>query len=124
LQGLGHRTSGWITGALVVVAIGMVGLPPTGGFFGKWNIMLGALEAQHYLAAFAVIISTLLTLGYFVKIFAAWFQPVDSGAQAVSAISPGLKLSLGGVSLAMIVLGLMSDTVVQFLLYAYSRAAI
>ena len=41
----------WLTGALVIiVALGMIGLPPTGGFFGKWYIILGALEADSYIA--------------------------------------------------------------------------
>lgn len=123
IRGVGHEASGWLTGALVVVAVGMVGLPPTGGFFGKWNIILGALEAEHYLAAFAVIASTLLTLGYFVKIFAAWFHPVTDVHKAKTQMAPALKLSLGGLSVAMIALGLLSDSVVQFLLTSYSRVA-
>ncbi|MGY8761888.1 MAG: complex I subunit 5 family protein, partial [Nitrospinaceae bacterium] len=27
----------WLTGSLIVVGLGMIGLPPTGAFFGKWN---------------------------------------------------------------------------------------
>jgi multicomponent Na+:H+ antiporter subunit D len=45
----------WLTGSLIVVGLGMVGLPPTGGFFGKWNIILGALEAGNYVSVAAVI---------------------------------------------------------------------
>jgi multicomponent Na+:H+ antiporter subunit D len=121
IRGVGHKASPWLTGALVVVAIGMVGLPPTGGFFGKWNIILGALQAEHYLAAFAVVASTLLTLGYFVKIFAAWFQPNMDDVHVGGEMTVSLKFSLGSMSLAMIVLGLMSDSVVQFLLTSYTR---
>ena len=53
------RQAPWLTGALIVVALGMVGLPPTGGFFGKWYIILGALEANNYVAVAAVLLSTL-----------------------------------------------------------------
>ena len=57
----------------------MIGLPPTGGFFGKWYIILGALEANNYIAVAAVLLSTLLTLAYFLKLFEAIFrQPTDS----------------------------------------------
>ena len=52
----------WLTGSLIVVGLGMIGLPPTGGFFGKWNIILGALEAGNYVSVAAVVLSTLLTL--------------------------------------------------------------
>ena len=36
----------WMIGALIIVALSMIGIPPTGGFFGKWYIILGALERQ------------------------------------------------------------------------------
>ena len=45
---IGKQTP-WVTGPLIVVALGMIGLPPTGGFFGKWYIILGALEANNYI---------------------------------------------------------------------------
>jgi len=115
LKGVSSR-SPWITGALVVVAISMVGLPPTGGFFGKWNIVLGALEAQHYLAVFAVLASTLLTLGYFLRLFSCWFhQPVTMQSRSLEIAVP-LRVSLGVASVAMFVLGFMSDSIVRVLL--------
>jgi multicomponent Na+:H+ antiporter subunit D len=50
----------WMIGALIIMAMSMVGFPPTGGFFGKWYIILGALEAQNYVAVGAVLISTVI----------------------------------------------------------------
>jgi multicomponent Na+:H+ antiporter subunit D len=114
LRALG-RPSPWLTGSLIVVAVGMVGLPPTGGFFGKWNIVLGALEAEHYLAAFSVIASTLLTLGYFVKVFASWFHsPPVAGIEPPIA-SSSLGASLGVASVAMLALGIFSDPIFKLL---------
>lgn len=115
LRGIRQR-SPWLTGALVTVAIAMVGLPPTGGFFGKWNIVLGALEAEHYLAAFAVVASTLLTLAYFVRILTSWFHQPQTPDSAPLALPRALTVSLGVVSIAMIGLGLLSDSIFGFLL--------
>jgi multicomponent Na+:H+ antiporter subunit D len=116
--------SPWLTGALVVVAISMVGLPPTGGFFGKWNIVLGALEAQHYLAVFAVLASTLLTLGYFLRLFSSWFhQPVSIQTEQLQIAVP-LRVSLGIASIALIVLGFASDSIVQVLRESLTSAGI
>jgi multicomponent Na+:H+ antiporter subunit D len=116
--------SPWLTGALVVVAISMVGLPPTGGFFGKWNIVLGALEAQHYLAVFAVFASTLLTLGYFLRLFSCWFyQPVTLQTEQLE-VAVTVRGSLGIASIALIVLGLMSDSIVRVFLESLSRSGI
>jgi len=119
LRGMGSQ-SPWLTGALIVVAVAMVGLPPTGGFFGKWNIILGALEAQHYLAVFAVVASTLLTLAYFLKIFSCWFHQPQFTESEPLQVSGALRISLGAISFSIIALGLMSDSIFQFLLESVS----
>ena len=62
-------------------AMGMIGLPPTGGFFGKWYIILGALEANNYVAVGAVLLSTMLTLAYFVRIFERVFRHASNALQ-------------------------------------------
>ena len=111
------RQDPWLIGALIVAALGMIGLPPTGGFFGKWYIILGALEAKNYVAVAAVLLSTLLTLAYFVKLFESIFRqtPGPSDIQPVDIPFP-FKLSLGLTSAAVVILGLMSDPIVQLLL--------
>lgn len=109
--------AGWMSVSLVVIALSMIGIPPTGGFFGKWYIILGAVEAQNYLAIGAVLIATLLTLAYFVKLFERVFR--DRSAQQpplIREVPLAVQIGLGATSVAVIVLGLMSDHIVGFLL--------
>jgi multicomponent Na+:H+ antiporter subunit D len=107
----------WITASLIVVAMGMIGLPPTGGFFGKWYIILGALEAHNYLAVGAVLLSTLLTLAYFVKIFERLFRRASTSSLPERIETPlPIKLSVGVTSMAVLVLGLWSDSMVSALI--------
>jgi multicomponent Na+:H+ antiporter subunit D len=107
----------WLTGSLVVMALGMIGLPPTGGFFGKWYILLGALEAGNYVSVAAVLLSTLLTLAYFVKLFEAIFRQSSTQLDVQSGEIPfSFKLTLGVTSAAIILLGLFSAPIVQLLL--------
>lgn len=110
------RQAPWLAGALVVVALGMVGLPPTGGFFGKWYIILGALEANNYIAVAAVILSTLLTLAYFVKLFEGMFRRTTASDMLPSETPLSLKFTVGMTSAAVMLLGLLSDPIVQLLL--------
>ena len=70
----------WLVGALIVVALSMIGIPPTGGFFGKWYMILGAIQAGEYAAVAAVIVATLLTLAYLALLIVRVF-----GGQAVAA---------------------------------------
>ena len=107
----------WLTGALIVIALGMVGLPPTGGFFGKWYIILGALEAHNYVAVAAVLLSTLLTLAYFVKLFEAIFRQRAPRSDVLQSELPlSCKLSLGVTTASIVLLGLFSDPIVQWIL--------
>jgi multicomponent Na+:H+ antiporter subunit D len=107
----------WLTGSLIVVAMGMIGLPPTGGFFGKWYIILGALEANNYVAVGAVLLSTLLTLAYFVRIFERLFRQASTSATVEPVETPiQIKLSLGATAAAVLVLGLLSDPIIGALI--------
>jgi multicomponent Na+:H+ antiporter subunit D len=107
----------WLIGSLIVLALGMIGLPPTGGFFGKWNIILGALEASNYISVAAVLLSTLLTLAYFVKLFEAIFRQMSAQSDVQFGEIPlAFKLTLGVTSAAIIILGLFSSPITQLLL--------
>ena len=107
----------WLTGSLIVVALGMIGLPPTGGFFGKWNIILGALEASNYVSVAAVLLATLLTLAYFVKLFEGIFRQTSTGLDLQFGEFPlSFKMTLGVTSAAIMLLGLFSSPIVQLLL--------
>ena len=111
------KQASWLTGSLIVVALGMIGLPPTGGFFGKWNIILGALEASNYVSVAAVLLSTLLTLAYFVKLFEGIFRQTSTGLDLQFGEFPlSFKMTLGVTSAAIMLLGLFSSPIVQLLL--------
>ncbi len=107
----------WLTGSLIITALGMIGLPPTGGFFGKWYIILGALEAGNYISVAGVLLSTLLTLSYFVKLFERIFSQTSTGLEVQFGEIPlSIKLTLGITSATIIILGLFSSPIVQLLL--------
>ena len=111
----------WILATLIIMAMSMVGIPPTGGFFGKWYIVLGAIEAGNWLAVAAVIGATLLTLGYFLRIMEKLFF-VESGTAApptpVGGLEapPAVRWSLGVLSASTLVLGLFSDRIITLIL--------
>ncbi len=107
----------WLIVSLIVVGLGMVGLPPTGGFFGKWNIILGALEADNHVSVAAVLLSTLLTLAYFVKLFESIFRQIPTRSDVQFGEFPlSFKMTLGVTSAAIMLLGLFSSPIVQLLL--------
>ena len=107
----------WVLGSFLVVAVGMVGLPPTGGFFGKWYILLGALEAGNYWAVAAIVLTTLLTLAYFLRILEKLLQSGDASSEPAPRSTPlMLQLSMAAPAAAVIGLGIFGDPVIKALL--------
>ena len=74
LDGIGRRMP-WTMAAFTIGALGMIGIPPTAGFLGKWFILTGAMQTANWLAVAVIVASTLLNAGYFLPIvFRAFFR--------------------------------------------------
>lgn len=54
--------------AIVLAAISMIGLPPTAGFFSKWYLIQGAIEAHAWAFVAVLIVSSLLSAVYFFRL--------------------------------------------------------
>ena len=54
--------------AFTVAALSLVGMPPTAGFFSKWYLVQGALEADAWWFAVVLLVSSLLSAVYFFRV--------------------------------------------------------
>lgn len=54
--------------AFSIAAISMIGVPPTAGFFSKWYLVLGAIEAGKWVFAGALLFSSLINAVIFVRL--------------------------------------------------------
>ena len=58
------------TAAIFTVgALAVIGVPPTGGFFSKWYLLLGGIEARQWGFVVALLVSTLISVALFFRIF-------------------------------------------------------
>lgn len=82
--------------AMVIAALSMIGIPPTGGFFSKWYLILGALEAHMYPYLLVLIVSSLLNAFYFLRVLERIFidPPHPSLRENKGAIPKRLELPL------------------------------
>jgi multicomponent Na+:H+ antiporter subunit D len=66
--------------AFLVGSLSVIGLPPTGGFFSKWYLVLGTMESDRMVMLFVLLASSLLNAAYFLPIvYRAFFcTPEDS----------------------------------------------
>jgi multicomponent Na+:H+ antiporter subunit D len=59
-----------ITAAVFSVgALAIIGVPPTCGFFSKWYLLLGAVEARQWIFVFALLLCTLINVALFFRVF-------------------------------------------------------
>jgi multicomponent Na+:H+ antiporter subunit D len=117
LAGLFRRMP--ITGAaLVVGAISVIGVPPTCGFFSKWYLLLGALEAGHYEFVIALLTAAVVAAVLFFRVFeVALFESppaeVESDHRREAPFTMLLPQALA--ALGVIVAGLGTGFLVQWL---------
>ncbi len=67
MDGLGKKMPITYT-ALFIGALGVIGLPPSGGFFSKWYLILGTLETGHQILMLVLLLSSFLNAFYFLPI--------------------------------------------------------
>jgi len=64
--------------AFFVAVLSMVGIPPTGGFFSKLYLILGAIEAEAWIFVFVIIFSSILGVVYLFRVMnIAFFRPYE-----------------------------------------------
>jgi multicomponent Na+:H+ antiporter subunit D len=63
-------------GAFVVCALSLIGVPPTCGFFSKWYLISGALQAEHYGFVAALLFSSLVCVVLFFRVIEiGYYEP-------------------------------------------------
>ena len=67
MVGIGKRMPVTMT-AFFIGSLSVIGLPPTGGFFSKWYLVLGTLEADQVVMLVVLLASSLLNGAYFLPI--------------------------------------------------------
>ena len=67
MRGLGRQMPITMT-AFLIGSVSIIGLPPTGGSWGKWFLMIGALDAGKWSIMIVLMLSSLLNIAYLLPI--------------------------------------------------------
>ncbi|QTF91226.1 proton-conducting transporter membrane subunit, partial [Halomonas sp. BM-2019] len=88
-----------IWAAIALGGLSLVGIPPSGGFLGKWWLLHAALEAELWLLAGVMLLGTLLTAAWLWRILSialapegARFLPPTAWPRSWREVSPALLL--------------------------------
>ncbi len=122
LAGL-HRTMPWSAAALVVAALSMIGIPPTAGFFSKWYLMIGCLDAGRIDLFAVVVASTLLSAWYFLRLLETIFFTEPAAQRHHEELPLPMLGTIVAGAVALIVLGILNQPLIEGVIGATAMLA-
>jgi NADH-quinone oxidoreductase subunit N len=114
LAGLASRQPA--TAALFsIFLLSLIGVPLTGGFFGKFYIFKAALESNLLWLTVLGLLNSAVAAYYYLRILVVMYmhEPGDA-ATTLAPPSPGLRLALWSSALATLALGVYPSLVLDF----------
>ena len=131
LQGLFRRMP-FTMGAFVIGAMSIIGVPPTCGFFSKWYLINGAIEAGHYGFMVALLFSSLINVVLFFRVIEiGYYEPFSdhhghgSHSESIDEAPLSMLIPLLITAAGLVVVGLYTgDIVTQIIQFAIPKSII
>jgi len=85
--------------AFFIASLSIIGVPPTGGTWSKWFLLVGTLETEQWVLMMALMLSSLLNIAYLLPIpFYAFVPCSPSNNSAIyKSISNDSKFTMAGI---------------------------
>jgi multicomponent Na+:H+ antiporter subunit D len=83
-----HRRMPFTMAVFVIAALSVIGIPPTCGFFSKWYLILGGIDANKWVFVAVLLVSSLLNVILFFRcIESAYLEPVAEHSSVGSELA-------------------------------------
>ena len=92
------------TAAFAIAGVSLIGLPPTGGFVGKWLLLRAMVEAGAWIWLGVIVAGTFLGAGYVFRVLVTVFRTAEPTAPL--ARQPGRLMEASALLLALAALGM------------------
>jgi NADH-quinone oxidoreductase subunit N len=105
LDGIG-RSQPWVAWPLTIGVLALAGLPGTSGFIGKLFLIEATVEGDYTWLGVAIVIGTMVSMAYYLRVLAAVWMPPDREAvpaKAMPAIAGAAEGPLGASRCALVV---------------------
>lgn len=111
-------------GALTITGLSLIGIPPFCGFFSKWYLLIGAINAKQWLIAAVILLGGLLTAIYIFKVMEVIYfsaKVTDSDAKAlqdssIDELPLSMLIPILILTLVIVVAGVFSGTIIDLIL--------
>jgi multicomponent Na+:H+ antiporter subunit D len=117
LSGLAKKMP-YTMAAFTIGSLSMIGVPLFAGFVTKWNIALGAIEAQQLIFVGVLLLSTVLNASYFLPIvYKAYFEtaPATKDDEHIQEASPAIVVPIAITAAGTIAFGIYPDYFMQLI---------
>jgi NADH-quinone oxidoreductase subunit N len=101
---------------MTVFLLSLGGFPPTAGFIGKWYIFAAAVQDGHYALAIIGVLSSVVSVFFYLRIVVMMYMTEDAAAQARPAISIPSMAALFAAVVATFYLGVLPTRVIDIAL--------
>jgi multicomponent Na+:H+ antiporter subunit D len=83
LDGMGKRMP-WTMAAFLIGSLSIIGLPPFGGTWSKWYLVMSTIESQYWYALIILMLSSLLNIAYLLAVPVRAFFRNEPGVVAIN----------------------------------------
>jgi len=103
--GLGARRP-LLAMAMTVFLLSLAGIPPTGGFIGKYLIFQAAVRSHQWLLAIVGSLNAAIAAYYYLSVLLTmWFKPSPDDAESIAPVAPSLAALLALAVAVVVYLG-------------------
>lgn len=102
----------WTSAAVAVAGLSLIGIPPLGGFFGKWYVLNGTLADGRWALTAAIVVGSLATVGYVCRLIESlFFRQASDGPDQCEGSRTALA-ACGLLALLVVLVGLGNERIV------------
>ncbi len=99
---------------LTIFLLSLIGVPLTGGFFGKFYIFKAALDANLVWLTVLGLLNSAVAAYYYLRVLVVMYFRDPEPSEALPAVGPTLKIAVFGSAIATLVLGIFPSFVLDF----------
>jgi NADH-quinone oxidoreductase subunit N len=111
LSGLA-RSRPWLAGLMALFMFSLTGIPPFAGFFGKYYVFAGAVEAGYTWLAIIGVLMSVVSAYYYLRLVVVMYFQEGAGETTGEATQLGLA-SLILPAIGLLVIGLLPSTIIN-----------
>ncbi len=100
--------------AMTVFMLSLAGIPPTGGFIGKYLIFQAAVRSHQWLLAVVGSVNAAIAAYYYLNVLLTmWFKPAPDDPESIAPVAPSLAGLLALTVAAVVYLGIAPERLIE-----------